>query len=274
MIDEHQPRRPAERAGRADRDTVSRIFGALADPTRRAMLERLTDGPASVSELAEPMPMSLAAVSKHLGVLEDAGLVSRGRSAQYRPAKLEIAALATATAWLDRLHALDRLHTLDRHDLALWFSGPTLTVQRAIHHPPPLVWSAWTQPAVFAQWFGTEAVTIPVESVVLEPVRGGELRATMLLPDGTAKHWEGVFVQVFEPSILVFTLTDEPGSDPGEPIVVRIQPENGGGSTLTLQQSTDGFDDEGIAALEAGYGAFFDSMERVLNDAVAGALPA
>ena len=265
MTEEHAPRRPVERA---DRDAISRMFGALADPTRRAMLERLTDGPASVSELAEPMPMSLAAVSKHLGVLEDAGLVSRGRSAQYRPAKLEIAALATVTQWLDRLHALDR------HDPAVWFSGPILTVQHAIHHPPPLVWSAWTQPAVFAQWFGTEAVTIPVESVVLEPVRGGELRATMLLPDGTAKHWEGVFVQVFEPSILVFTLTDEPGSDPGEPIVVRIQPENGGGSTLTLQQSTDGFDDEGIAALEAGYGAFFDSMERVLNDAVAGALPA
>jgi DNA-binding transcriptional ArsR family regulator len=75
-------------------------FGALADPTRRAILARLTIGEASVTEIAAPFAMSQPAVSKHLRVLERAGLVSRGRDRQRRPVRLEAARLAEATAWL------------------------------------------------------------------------------------------------------------------------------------------------------------------------------
>jgi DNA-binding transcriptional ArsR family regulator len=81
-------------------DPLSRTFAALADPTRRAMLARLTQGPASVGELAAPFDMSFAAVSKHLRVLENAGLVLRGRDAQYRPATLDARPLAAASAWI------------------------------------------------------------------------------------------------------------------------------------------------------------------------------
>jgi DNA-binding transcriptional ArsR family regulator len=81
-------------------DPLSRTFAALADPTRRAMLTRLARGPASVGELAEPFDMSFAAVSKHLRVLEGAGLVTRGRDAQYRPASLDARPLQGASAWL------------------------------------------------------------------------------------------------------------------------------------------------------------------------------
>ena len=81
-------------------DPLSRTFAALADPTRRAMLARLTQGPASVGELAAPFDMSFAAVSKHLRVLESAGLVTRGRDAQYRPATLAARPLQDAAAWL------------------------------------------------------------------------------------------------------------------------------------------------------------------------------
>jgi DNA-binding transcriptional ArsR family regulator len=81
-------------------DPLSRTFAALADPTRRALLARLTQGPASVGELAAPFDMSFAAVSKHLRVLENAGLVSRGRDAQYRPATLDARPLAAASAWI------------------------------------------------------------------------------------------------------------------------------------------------------------------------------
>ncbi len=76
-------------------------FAALADPTRRAILARLASGVASVSELAEPFAMSQPAISKHLKVLERAGLVSRGRDAQRRPRKLEARPLAVATQWLE-----------------------------------------------------------------------------------------------------------------------------------------------------------------------------
>lgn len=81
-------------------------FAALADPTRRAILARLALGESSVMELAEPFSMSQPAISKHLKVLERAGLVSRGREAQRRPVKIEARPLAQATEWLERYRAL------------------------------------------------------------------------------------------------------------------------------------------------------------------------
>jgi DNA-binding transcriptional ArsR family regulator len=83
-------------------DRLSQTFAALADPTRRAILARLSQGEASVNELAAPHQMSLPAVSKHLKVLETAGLISRGRDAQYRPARLKAEPLKDVTEWLDR----------------------------------------------------------------------------------------------------------------------------------------------------------------------------
>lgn len=81
-------------------DQLSRTFAALADPTRRSMLARLSAGEATVGQLAAPFAMSFAAVSKHLRVLEGAGLVSRGRDAQYRPARLDARPLAAASVWI------------------------------------------------------------------------------------------------------------------------------------------------------------------------------
>src|SRR5213078_4851851 len=82
------------------------VFAALADPTRRAILARLASGEASVTELAEPFAMSQPAISKHLKVLERAGLVSRGRDAQRRPRRLEPKRLREATKWLERYRRL------------------------------------------------------------------------------------------------------------------------------------------------------------------------
>jgi DNA-binding transcriptional ArsR family regulator len=85
-------------------DTVDRLtqtFAALADPTRRAILTQLTEGEATVNELAQQFPISVQAVSKHLGVLERAGLITRGRSAQLRPSRLRAEPLKDAVDWLD-----------------------------------------------------------------------------------------------------------------------------------------------------------------------------
>ncbi|QMU68911.1 helix-turn-helix transcriptional regulator [Streptacidiphilus sp. P02-A3a] len=87
-------------------DPLSTVFAALADPTRRAILARLASGEATVTELAEPFAMSLPAVSKHLKVLERAGLITRGRSAQWRPCRLEAEPLGEASAWLERYRRL------------------------------------------------------------------------------------------------------------------------------------------------------------------------
>jgi DNA-binding transcriptional ArsR family regulator len=83
-------------------DPLSTTFAALADPTRRAILARLCRGVASVKELAEPFDMSLPAVSKHLKVLERAGLIARGREAQWRPCRLEAAPLREVAGWMSR----------------------------------------------------------------------------------------------------------------------------------------------------------------------------
>lgn len=95
-------------------DPLSQTFSALADPTRRAILARLSLGQASVKELAQPFQMSMPAVSKHLKVLERAGLVARGRDAQWRPCRLEAKPLQDAADWIEQYRRfweqrLDRL---------------------------------------------------------------------------------------------------------------------------------------------------------------------
>ena len=96
-------------------DPLSTTFAALADPTRRAILARLAQGEATVSELAKPFEMSLPNVSKHLKVLRDAGLVEQGRDAQFRPCRLEPARLRDVSAWVEQYRRLweERFDRLD-----------------------------------------------------------------------------------------------------------------------------------------------------------------
>ena len=93
------------------------MFAALADPTRRSIVAHLTKGEATVNELAEPFAMSLQAVSKHIQVLERAGLVSRGRNRQTRPCRLELEAFRAATDWIEDQRRVwsERLDRLDQH---------------------------------------------------------------------------------------------------------------------------------------------------------------
>ncbi|WP_250036207.1 ArsR/SmtB family transcription factor [Paractinoplanes maris] len=98
-------------------DQLSVVFAALADPTRRAILARLAEGPATVNEIAEPFAMTLPAVSKHLKVLERAGLISRGRQAQWRPCTLEAEPLRAASEWMNHYRVFwdRRFDRLDAH---------------------------------------------------------------------------------------------------------------------------------------------------------------
>src|SRR5690349_12835115 len=98
-------------------DTLSPIFAALADLTRRAILARLSSGEASVTELAEPFDLSLPAISKHLKVLERSGLISRGRDAQWRPCRLEARPLREVADWVENYRHFwsEGLDRLDEH---------------------------------------------------------------------------------------------------------------------------------------------------------------
>jgi len=98
-------------------DNISIIFAALADPTRRAILERLSKGDTNVTELAEPFAMSMPAITKHLKVLESAGLISRGRDAQRRPCHLEPTPLQEISVWVEQYRELwdSRLDQLENY---------------------------------------------------------------------------------------------------------------------------------------------------------------
>lgn len=98
-------------------DDLDAMFAALADPTRRSIVAHLTNGEATVNELAAPFAMSVQAVSRHIQVLERAGLISRGKHRQTRPCRLEPEALRTATKWIDHQRELwaKRLDRLDQH---------------------------------------------------------------------------------------------------------------------------------------------------------------
>jgi DNA-binding transcriptional ArsR family regulator len=98
-------------------DQLSLTFAALADPTRRQIVDRLSRGEATVTELAEPLAVSMPAVSRHLKVLERAGLIARGRDAQWRPSRLRAEPLGEAVDWIDtrRQEWEQRIERLDRH---------------------------------------------------------------------------------------------------------------------------------------------------------------
>ena len=102
-------------------DPLSVTFAALADPTRRAILDRLAEGEATVNELSDPFDMSVQAVSKHLKVLQRAGLISRGRDAQFRPCRFEVEPLDTAVDWIERHRQVweARYDRLEQHLLHL-----------------------------------------------------------------------------------------------------------------------------------------------------------
>lgn len=156
-------------------DHLDATFASLADPTRRAILARLAQGEATVNELAEPFEMSLPAISRHLKVLERAGLISRGREAQWRPCRLEAGPLKDIANWVERYRrfwdqSFDRMadylkelqtpretrmtartDTVAAQSLVLEFS-------RVFDAPPALVFRMWSSPEHLCRWWGRRAL--------------------------------------------------------------------------------------------------------------------
>ena len=138
------------------------------------------------------------------------------------------------------------------------------TITRTFAAPPQLVFEAFTKPEHFSVWFGTAAIPVPLDTLSMDVRVGGRWTAVMHLPDGTTKDWEGEYTEVDPPSRLAFTLTDQIGEDPGEPVTVDLK-EVDGGTEMTFWQARHGFTDEQIAAVTQGYGAFFDELGRIVE---------
>lgn len=138
------------------------------------------------------------------------------------------------------------------------------TITRTLRAPRELVFEAITRPEHFAVWFGTAAVEVPQDSLVMDVRPGGTFRAVMLLPDGNRIDWAGSYVEVDPPAHLAMTLTDQPGDETGLPVLFDLE-EVDGGTQLTIRQDRSDFSDEQVAATIAGYNAFIDDIERVLE---------
>jgi len=138
------------------------------------------------------------------------------------------------------------------------------TIVRAFDASREAVFDAWTLPEKFSVWFGTAAVAVPLPTLTMDVRVGGVWSAVMQLPDGSTKDWEGEYREVDRPSRLSLTLTDQPGADAGEPIVVVLD-EAEGGTRMTFTQPRHGFTDEQVAMVTAGYNAFFDAMDEIVT---------
>ena len=137
------------------------------------------------------------------------------------------------------------------------------SVTRTLAAPRELVFEAITRPEHFAVWFGTAEVDVPQDTLAMDVRPGGAFRAVMHLPDGNRIDWAGTYIEVDPPAHLAMTLSDQPGDDPGLPVIFDLEPVDGG-TQLTIRQDRSDFSDEQVAATIAGYHAFLDDLARVV----------
>jgi uncharacterized protein YndB with AHSA1/START domain/DNA-binding transcriptional ArsR family regulator len=233
-------------------DPLSRTFAALADPTRRAILARLAEGEATVNQLAEPFPITVQAISKHLKVLEQAGLIARGRTAQLRPSRLQGTPLKEVDAWIEEYRRFWEA-SLDRLDKRTQLNGAEtvvdqlaqrratqagLTIARVLDAPRHLVWQEWTVPERLADWFGGPTVEVPPSSVSLDLVPGGQWTATTLSfgPERQDTRWQGEYLEIIEPQLLAFTIQSIPGPPSADLVTVSLTDLDHNHTEMTLRQ--------------------------------------
>lgn len=211
-------------------DRLDDTFAALANSTRRAILARLAQGEANVNELAAPFDMTLPAVSKHLKVLERAGLVVRGRKAQYRPCSLDAAPLEEISSWAEQYRPVweARFDRMNEYVKALQpderqgqpmaevkGAEDAVVIEQILDGPLQLIWQMWTEPEHFKRWYGPTGATIPVAEMDVR-VRGRRLVCmAMETPNGAMQMWfTGEYREVVPNVRLVYTesMCDENGN--------------------------------------------------------------
>ena len=286
-------------------DSLSVTFAALADPTRRAILARLASGACSVTELAEPFEMSMPAVSKHLRVLERAGLVARGRAAQWRPCQLDAAPLKEVADWAERYRHVweGRLNRLDDYLQQLQTSKPPacrarpqdqprrrrmratpsaahsgtfqvttpsdteITLTRLFNAPRDLVWEAMTKPEHVRRWWGCldERYSVPVCEIDLRV--GGKWRFVGRGPEGDIPAFYGEYLEIDRPGRLVYTEIFEPFPDGGSLVTQRLDEEQGK-TRLTVTARYDSRETRDMVigtGMEKGAAISYDRLEDLVQ---------
>ena len=283
-------------------DQLSRVFAALADPTRRDLVARLTVADATVNELAEPYEVSVQAISKHLKVLEDAGLVTKGRKAQTRPVHLEAEVFDLMTAWIERYRrrAEQRYQRLDAVLAELTDAGPPRPAHH--HHPthernsvmttttqtpeatisaderlpiiritrdfdatPAQLMRAHLEPDLFARWVGPDGMDTKID---VWDVRDGGSWRYVAGRDGQDFAFRGCFHRIGEDTI-VQTFTWEGMPEDVSLETLRFEDLGDGRTRLHAQSLCDSFEGRDAwlrSGMEVGVEQGYAKLDRVLAD--------
>jgi uncharacterized protein YndB with AHSA1/START domain len=263
-------------------DTLPRVFAALADPTRRDMVARLSEGDAAVGQLAGPYRMSLQAVYKHLRVLEDAGLVSRPPGPQPRSVHLEVEVFDVMDNWIARYRdrAEKRHRRLDDVLAAMKETDmnritetvieadprlPIIRMTRDFEATPEQLFRAHTDPVLFAQWVGPNAMATRIER--WDASTGGSWRYVSAR-DGTEYAFHGCFHEV-RPDRIVQTFTFE--GDPEEVALGTLWFEDRGNgcARLRAQSLVDSFESRDAwlrSGMEVGVEEGYIKLQRMVID--------
>ena len=252
----------------ASDDRLSTIFAALADPTRRAILARLVDGDTTVSELAAPFSISLPAVSRHLKVLERAGLISRSRSAQWRSSSLQPEPLQDVMEWMegyrqfwdanfDRLdahlrrvrqeheHSHQPEHQAEHqaelegtHSMTESAATQDLVLTRIFDAPREVVYKAFIDPDQLAQWYPPAGFSVPRDTVEIDARVGGHQRFIMTSDNDPAfkAPVDATFTEIIENEILATSedFVGVPGIQEPTKLSVRIEFHDEGAKTRVV----------------------------------------
>jgi len=241
-------------------DPLDITFSALADSTRRAILARLALGEASVNELAAPFRLSQPTISKHLKVLEQAGLIAQERSAQRRPRRLVAKPLEEATAWLNGYRNPGTLQLTTPSDREVRF-------RRVFAAPRRRVFDAFTQPALLKQWFyGPPGGTLAVCEVALKA--GDSFRYVWQSPDGTRIGMSGRCLEFIRPEKIVATEKFDQPWYPGDAVGTVTFEEEGGVAILTQTiryESQEARDAVLKTPVEHGVALGYDRLAKLLE---------
>lgn len=259
---------------------LDRVFAALADPTRRAILARLAQGEATVNELVAPFDLRQPTISKHLKVLEGAGLVTRGRQAQFRPVRLNPAPLAGASHWFGDYRrfweeSLDQLGDYARKlhqkesvmNVRESVAERELVVTRDFDVPARFLYEAYSKPEHLKRWFGPKGY--PLTMCEVDFRTGGRFRFAMTGPDGNENTpFGGEYLEIVPNRKIVFDNSfEEP--HPRKMIMTITFEEKGGKTKLTMHTlfESKAMRDEYVGVgMEEGINSGFDQLADVVAE--------
>ncbi len=245
---------------------LDRTFAALADPTRRAMLARLSLKVLSVSELAEPFDMTLPAVMKHLTVLADAGLVVREKTGRTVSCELQAKPMEDAVKWLNLYRAVLERYARPPNRLcggrcmsAQLDTKPSLVIRRHIKAAPAAVLAAWTDPEKIMRWFGPNGADVTHAETQVRI--GGRFHVCFHTPDGEEHNVSGEYRDVVPDRKLVFTWEWRTLPERVSLVTVSVTPD-GAGTLLTLKHEQF-FDEPARDRHQSGWAGALDKLEAL-----------